>query len=82
MRIQTSVQYHHGDQCDVRDCQRNYCKDHRLLWSDCDTAKIDWEGSGRKMWMLGACPACETQARRKSNAWLQRTREGAQRGKL
>ena len=59
MRISTSQNYHHGDSCNVGDCQRRYCTDHRLLWNDCDTAKKDWDGRGRKVWMLGECPDCE-----------------------
>lgn len=66
MRITTSDRYYHSSyddahpyDCHVEDCQRRYCNEHRLLWRDCDTAREDYDGSGRTWWELRDCPACE-----------------------
>ena len=76
MRIQTSEYYHGKTECTLVDCERHYCKEHRLLWADCDTAKTDFEGSGERVVTLGICPRCELvstlrEAKRAQYAWLQ-----------
>lgn len=78
MRISTSDYYHGRRDCRVlQECDRHYCKSHRMLWSDCETAQPDMEGSGRRVSTLGDCPLCELDAALKSaqrtrNAWLER----------
>lgn len=61
MRIhQTAGYLRHGEYlCSVYGCNRNYCASHRLLWRDCDTAKLTMQGSGEKVFEIGDCPKCE-----------------------
>lgn len=78
MRIKISDNYFHGEgNCDVARCARHYCEEHRLLWRDCDSAKLTSDGSGRHWFELGDCPACEWEAKeaeyqRLSEAYEQR----------
>lgn len=71
MRISTSDGYYHGFQCDIGDCERRYCNEHRLLWRDCDTAKTATEGDfdviggTREVYEMGECPECEVATRRR-----------------
>lgn len=63
-RITYSDQYFHKfDGCDLRDCERHYCNEHRLLWRDCDTAREDYDGAGQSLWELLGCPACEWESK-------------------
>ena len=67
MRISTTDGYFHSE-CDLRDCERRYCPDHRLLWRDCETAKEGYEGDRdvigglHAIVELGDCPRCEREA--------------------
>jgi hypothetical protein len=67
MRITTTDDYFHQD-CHVADCERRYCKTHRLLWRDCETAKEAVEGdrdviNGTHIIIeLGDCPRCERES--------------------
>ncbi len=69
MRITTSENYCHDYDCDLYDCERRYCKAHRMLWRDCDTVKTGWEGDHdviggtREIYELGDCPKCETESK-------------------
>jgi hypothetical protein len=71
MRISTTNHYYHRGECDVRDCARQYCPEHRLLWRQCETIKQGWEGDPevingtRRIFEFGDCPACEHQEERK-----------------
>ena len=55
-----------GDCPVLNDCGRQYCKVHRLLYRDCETAEIGYEGTRevvnglRKiMEVSGDCPKCK-----------------------
>lgn len=65
MRITTSDNFKHGWNCRVSGCERHYCSEHRMLWRDCDTAIVDFDGSGRLWWGLRDCPVCEIEERQK-----------------
>lgn len=67
MRITTSLNYAFGydHDCELAECQGHYCKDHRTLWQDCDTAQKGHEGSGRTVWELSDAPCCLAESRRK-----------------
>ena len=76
MKISTSNNYHHGDCQWLSDCERHYCNFHRLLWSDCDTAKESVEGDSdvingtHTIIENGDCPKCESDARMRRYAML------------
>lgn len=69
MRITTSENYRHGHECSLRDCDRHYCAEHRLLWRDCDTAVKGYDadyvdGAPHFIYEMGECPFCEAEARK------------------
>lgn len=78
MKITTSDNYFHGYDCGIRDCERHYCNEHRVLWRDCDTAVAGHEGSGRPVWDLQDCPECVRDYRRKQAAKLMKEWEQKQ----
>lgn len=67
MRISTSQNYAYGydHDCDIQECERHYCNDHRTLWQDCDTAEKEGDDSGRRWWTLREAPCCLAAFRRK-----------------
>jgi hypothetical protein len=72
MRITTTENYYHDFlECNIRDCERHYCSEHRLLWRDCDTAKKGYEGDRdvtnglHEITEMGDCPLCEKAERTK-----------------
>lgn len=72
MRITQSSGYHSKSDCSVlSDCERRYCSEHRLLWNDCETGKMGYEGDGdvinglHTIMELGDCPQCEQLEKRK-----------------
>lgn len=71
MRITASANYWHEFECNLSDCNRQYCAIHRLLWRECETAKEGLEGDSEvpgglnKVIELGDCPACEAEGRRR-----------------
>lgn len=66
MRVSKSEGYHGRNGCPrgLEDCQRQYCHTHRLLWNDCETAKIaqggdrEVPGGVYNVFELGECPLC------------------------
>lgn len=73
-RITTSENYFHEFDCPIDDCERRYCRTHRLLWRDCETlvegieGDRDVIGGTRVVYDLGDCPSCERDYRRKKYA--------------
>jgi len=59
MKITVSDRYYHDADCDVADCECRYCKEHRMLWRDCDTAEETYDGAGQSWWELRDCPECQ-----------------------
>ena len=57
MRIKTSENYFHGF-CGFTECQRNYCRIHRMLYRDCETAVKTSDGAGATLYELRECPEC------------------------
>lgn len=64
MRITTTKHYFH-EVCLLETCERRYCPEHRLLYRDCDTSMLSWDGDAdlidglRGVVELGDCPMCE-----------------------
>ncbi len=67
MKISTSYGYHgRKARCPAKGkftCHEAYCKIHRLLYSECEVARRDYEGSGREVYMFGDCPQCQHDSR-------------------
>ena len=68
MRIDRSFAYDHDEPCSLQDCQRHYCKKHRFLWRDCDTARKGYDDPPHYVWEMGDCPLCEVDAVRERRA--------------
>ena len=64
MKITVSDRYYHDADCDVADCECRYCKEHRMLWRDCDTAEETYDGAGQSWWELRDCPECQRDIKR------------------
>jgi hypothetical protein len=65
MKITQSAGYHRNFMCDMDNCERHFCKKHRLLWADCETLKRGTQGDRDVVngtadyYELGDCPLCE-----------------------
>lgn len=72
-RISISEGYHTEGTCAIFDnCERFYCREHRLLYRACDTAYQDTEGDedvidGRRIFWSSSneCPECIYESRNK-----------------
>lgn len=60
MRITCSDLYMAHDiiECDLTDCQRQYCQECRVLWRECETAIKTEDGAGQYWYELNDCPSC------------------------
>ena len=65
MKITASENYYHDYGCELKDCERLYCRVHRKLWRDCDTAIGTRDGAGGHWWDLQDCPDCMAEESRK-----------------
>ena len=65
MRITTSEDYYGERHCPLDECNRNYCKPHRLLWRDHETAELTHDGAGQPWFELKDCPICDQEARQR-----------------
>ena len=66
MRVSKSDGYHGHKACTIlHECFRQFCLIHRLLWNDCETAKIGQVGDREvpggvyDVIELGECPMCK-----------------------
>lgn len=47
----------------LEDCDRFYCKSHRLLWVSCETAIKTKDGAGQIWYAQSDCPVCMSESR-------------------
>lgn len=60
MRITKSIGHH--TKCSEEDCEKLYCKNHRLIYYWCETAHF----YQHSMFDGGDCPDCRWEARKKA----------------
>lgn len=55
-----------GGRCGtLKICDPHYCKSHRLLWKDCETAIATHDGAGQPWYELSDCPKCREEDRQR-----------------
>lgn len=66
MRINQTegYRYHLLRGCPLDECGKRYCEPHRLLWVDCDTAELTYDGAGCLLHELKDCPICVQEEKR------------------
>jgi len=54
---------HDVTDCFLDVCERHYCRQHKLLWRECETALQTMDGAGRTMYEVRDCPDCQRDIR-------------------